>query len=67
MKILLMMMTLTSFLLLTETPHGWPDIVQVILLSLQAAYAQKMCSIDGVTCGEKKMEKDDTKVTKLWL
>ena len=57
MKMLLMMTmkTQTSFLLLlAETPHGWPDIMQVMLLSLQAAYAQKMCSIDGVTCGEKK-------------
>ena len=42
--------------------------MQVMLLSLQAAYAQKMCSIDGVTCQRiKTMEKDETKVTKLWL
>ena len=44
--------TVTSFLLLAETPQGYPDIMQVMLLSLQAAYAQKMCSIDGVTCQE---------------
>ena len=59
--------TLTSCRLPTETPHGWPDKMQVMLLSLRAAYAQRMCSIDRVTCGEKKMEKDKTKVTKLWL
>ena len=58
MKMLLMMMTtLTSFLLPSEIPHGWPDIMQVMLLSLQAAYARKMCSIDGVTCGEKKWKR----------
>ena len=37
--LLLMMMTLTSFLLPSEIPHGWPDITQVMLLSLRAAYA----------------------------
>ena len=52
--LLMMMMTPTSFLLPTETTHGWPDIMQVMLLSLQAPYTQKMCSIDGVTCGEKR-------------
>ena len=52
MKMLLMMTTKTptSFLLPTETPHGWPDIMQVMLVFLRAAYAQMMCSIDGVTC-----------------
>ena len=52
MLLLMMMKTHTSFLFLAETPQGWPDIMHVMLLSLQAAYTQKMCSIDGVTCGE---------------
>ena len=51
MKMLLMKtMTLTSFLLPSEIPHCSPDIMQVMMLTLRAAYARKMCSIDGVTC-----------------
>ena len=39
MKMLMMTMTTpTSFLLPSEIPHGWPDITQVMLLSLRAAY-----------------------------
>ena len=59
MKMLLMMTTKTptSFLLPTETPHGWPDIMQVILVSLQAASTQNMCSIDGVTFQGQKQRK----------
>ena len=64
---LMKMMTLTSSLLPSEIPQCSPDIMQVMLLTLRAAYTRKMCSIDGVTCSEKTMEKDNINVTKLWL
>ena len=58
MKMLLIKtMTPTSFLLPSEIPHGSPDIIQVMLLSLRAPYARKMCSFDGVTCSEKKWKR----------